>query len=124
MNVVDSSGWLEYFANSSNAAFFTPILEDVEHLVVPVISMYEVFRHMHRHYNRNAALEAAAMMRKGRVISLTDNLSITAALLGLKYKLAVGDSIILATAQEHEATLWTQDADFMRIPGVKYKLKK
>jgi hypothetical protein len=41
MNLVDSSGWLEYFADGRNAAFFAPALEDTENLVVSTINIYD-----------------------------------------------------------------------------------
>lgn len=120
MNVVDSSGWLEYFIDGDNTAFFAPAIENAEDLLVPTISLFEVFKRVLIEKNRNDALEAIALMKEGRVIDLDDNLSLIAAELSYRLKLPMADSIILATARAHDATLWTQDADFEGVEGVKY----
>lgn len=120
MNVVDSSCWLEYFIDGDNTAFFAPAIENAEDLLVPTISLFEVFKRVLIEKNRNDALEAIALMKEGRVIDLDDNLSLIAAELSYRLKLPMADSIILATARAHDATLWTQDADFEGVEGVKY----
>ena len=124
MNVVDSSGWLEYFINDSNAKFFAPIIENTDESLVPTISLFEVFKRVLIEKNRNDALEAVAIMKDGRVIDLDDSLALVAAELSYELKLPVADSIILATARAHNATLWTQDAHFKDMDGVKYIEKK
>jgi len=124
MNVVDSSGWLEYFANGPNAKHFQSPLKDSESLIVPVISVYEVFKVVLRERGETEALQAAAAMQKGLVVDLTVTLSLSASKLSLQHALPMADSIILATAQLHKATIWTQDVDFKGIPGVKYFPKK
>ena len=124
MNVVDSSGWLEYFANATNANFFAPVIEDTSNLIVPSISLTEVFKVVYRQRGENAALQVCALMRQGRIISLDETLSIAAAKLGVELKLPLADSIILATARKFNAILWTQDDDFEGIEGVKYIPKK
>jgi predicted nucleic acid-binding protein len=124
MNVVDSSGWLEYFIGGKNAAFFAPMIENAEDVLVPTISFFEVFKRVLTEKSRGDALEAIALMKAGRVIDLDDNLALVAAELSYDLKLPLADSIILATARAHNATLWTQDEHFKDLAGVKYIKKK
>lgn len=124
MNVIDSSGWLEYFINGSNANFFARIIEDTDEVLVPTISLFEVFKRVLIEKNRNDALEAVAIMKDGRIIDLDESLALVAAELSHELKLPLADSIILATARAHNATLWTQDAHFKGMDGVKYIEKK
>jgi predicted nucleic acid-binding protein len=123
MNVVDSSGWLEYFGNGSNADFFAPPLADAGALIVPAISIFEVFKRVLVQRDEAAALQAAALMQQGRVIPLDEALALSAAKLSVDLKLPMADSIMLATARGFEAVLWTQDADFENLPGVRYVVK-
>jgi predicted nucleic acid-binding protein len=120
-HVVDSSGWLEYLADSTNADFFAPIIEAPARLVVPTLSILEVFKVVLRERGEGDALQAAALMQQGHVVELDVALSIRAAEIGLRHKLPLADSVILATAQAYDSTLWTQDADFAGIPGVRYQ---
>ena len=120
MNVVDSSGWLEYFADGPRAAFFTTAIEKPADLVVPTISVYEVFKRVLQQRDHGAALQVVAVMRQGKVVELTEALAMAAARLSVKHRLPMADSIMLATAEAWEATLWTQDADFADVPGVRY----
>lgn len=122
-NVVDSCGWLEYFADGANADFFADTIEDVDNLIVPVISIYEVFKRILQQRGENDAIRAVAMMRQGTVVDLDTTLAIQAAQLGVHHKLPLADSLILATAQMHAATVWTQDSDFEDVPGVRYTQK-
>ncbi len=124
MNIVDSSGWLEFFTDGPNAQKYQLPLKDVETLVVPVISIYEVFKVVLRERNEDAAIQAAMVMQKGKVIEITPSIAIAAARISLKLSLPMADSLILATAELYNATIWTQDADFKDIPGVKYLAKK
>lgn len=124
MNVVDSSGWLEYFADEKNSNFFAPIIENTSELIVPVISIYEVFKKIISQRSENEGLYAVALMKQGLVVDIDEYISLIAAKLSVKYKLPMADSIILATAQKFQATLWTQDADFKGIDDVEYKIKK
>jgi predicted nucleic acid-binding protein len=123
MNVVDSSGWLEYFADGPNAGFFAPAAEDLDHLVVPTISLYEVFKRVLQQSTEGAALQAIAIMEQGQMVDLTPPLALRAATLSAQLKLPMADSIILATARAHGATLWTQDSDFEHVEGVRYRPK-
>ena len=120
MNVVDSSGWLEYFADGENADFFANAIEDTEALIVPVISIYEVFKKVYQQRGEGDALQSAAMMEQGNVIELNTTLALSAAKLSLDLKIPMADSIILATARQYGATLWTQDVDFRDVTGVEY----
>lgn len=123
MNVVDSCGWLEYFADGTNADFFAPAIEDTTSLIVPVISLFEVFKRILQQRTENDALRAVALMQLGRVIALDESLALSAAKLSFELKLPMADSLILATARTHAAVLWTQDDDFSGIQGVQYILK-
>ncbi|MBI3895171.1 MAG: type II toxin-antitoxin system VapC family toxin [Acidobacteria bacterium] len=123
MNVVDSSGWLEYFADESNASFFAPAIQTISELVVPSLSLYEVFRKILQHKNEEEALRAIGLMMQGSVADLTPPIALSAADLSLRFKLHMADSLMLATAQAYNATFWTQDADFENIPGVRYVRK-
>ncbi len=120
MNVVDSSAWLSYFADDANAEIFAPPIEDTKNLLVPSITLTEVFKHIARNRNRSCALEIIAHMELGRVIPLTETLTISAAQYGIKHNLPLADSIIYATAQHYQATVWTQDVDFDGLDGVNY----
>src|SRR3954462_4867418 len=120
MNVVDSSGWLEFFADGPNALFFAPSITDVEHLIVPVISIYEVFKRVVQQRNEADALQAVGLMAQGQVIEFNQKLALSAAKLSVDLKLPMADSMILATARAHQALLWTQDADFKDIDGIRY----
>lgn len=122
-NVVDSSGWLEYLTEGPNADVFAPAIEDPEHLVVPALSVLEVFKWVLREHGEDAALQAAALMQQGHVVELDVALAVRAAKLGVDHKLPLADSVILATAQAFGAMLWTQDADFDGLAGVNYTPK-
>jgi predicted nucleic acid-binding protein len=124
MNVIDSSGWLEYFISGENASFFTLAIQDVANVVVPTISIFEVFKRTLIEKGRTNALEAVAIMYDGKVVDLDREIALIAAELSYELKLPMADSIILATARAHDATLWTQDEHFKDIEGVKYKAKK
>ncbi len=115
-NVVDSSGWLEYFADTERASFFAPAIEDTARLIVPVISIYEVFKKVLRERGENAALQIASMMQTGKVVDLDCSLAMDAA----RHPLPLADSLIYATAINHKATLWTQDEHFKVLPDVQF----
>ncbi len=123
MNVIDSSAWLEYFADGPNASLFAPAIEDVALLVVPSITIYEVYRRIASQRGETDALTAVTAMHQGRIVELTAELSLSAARLGLAHRLPLADSIVLATARAHDAELWTQDADFDGLPGVQFRSK-
>lgn len=120
MNVVDSCGWLEYFADGQNADFFAPIIEHTSLLIIPAVSLFEVFKRVLQQRGETEALRAVALMQQGRVIVLDEVLALSAAKLSFELKLPMADSMILATARAHAAVLWTQDDDFAGIQGVQY----
>ncbi len=124
MNIVDSSGWLEYFANASNSEFFKEPIENTEELLVTTINLYEVFKVVLQQKGLDDALQAVAYMQQGKTIELSSELAINAAVISSKTGLPMADSMILATARYHDAALWTQDADFKNIEGVQYIEKK
>jgi toxin FitB len=124
VNLVDSSAWLEYFANGPNAAFFAPAIENSRDLIVPTIVVFEVFKRVLQQRDTRNALEVTAVLRNGRLIDLTPALAIAAARLSHFERLPMADSIIIATARAENAVIWTQDADFDGLPGVKYRPKK
>jgi predicted nucleic acid-binding protein len=124
MNIVDSSGWLAYFADEPNAKHFLTPLSDTASLIVPAVTIYEVFKVVFRESGENEALQAIAAMQKGTVVALTDSLAIAASKLSIQHALPMADSIILATAQEFNAIIWTQDSDLQNINNVKYFPKK
>jgi len=120
MNVVDSSAWLSYFAGDKNAGAFAKSIEAIEELLVPSITLTEVFKCIMRQRSEDVALEAIAHMEQGKIVLLDSPLAIDAAVYGLKYKLPLADSIIYATAKKFNAVIWTQDADFESLSDVKY----
>ncbi len=120
MNLVDSSGWLEYLADGKNADSFSDPLLDIKNLIVPTISIYEIFKVVLREKSENDALQSVAIMKQGTVVDLTLEISIQAAKFSLENKIPMADSIIYITGQIYNATIWTQDDDFMNLPNVKY----
>jgi predicted nucleic acid-binding protein len=124
MNLVDSSAWLEYFANGPNAGFFAPAVEKIENLLVPTICLLEVFKRVLQQRGAGAALQAVAQMQQAQVADLDAPLALSAAQISYDLKLPLADSVILATARAHGALIWTQDADFAKINGVKYVPKR
>lgn len=124
-NVVDSSGWIEYFTDGANADFFAPSIQKVADLVVPTLCMYEVFKRLLATMGEESALQAVGVMSLGREIELSRAIALDAAQISLRLKLAMADSVILATARAQNAILWTQDEHFKDISGVRYieKLK-
>lgn len=123
MNVVDSSGWIEYFLNSPMAAFFAPAAEDVTHLIVPSIALLEVHRFLSRTFppvDRDVCLD---VMRRAQVVDLTATRAIAASEAAQKHKLAMADAVMYSVAREFKATFWTQDADYKGLPGVRYQAR-
>ena len=120
MNLVDSSGWLEYFAAGKNAEFFASAIEDTEHLVVSAINIFEVFKRILAQRDEHSALQAVAIMEQGHVIDLSSEVAFSATQISFEKKLPMTDSIIYATAQSSSAILWTQDVDFNGLGNVQY----
>ena len=121
MNAVDSSGWIEYLSGGPNAAFFREPIEDPAALLIPTLSLFEVYRHLLRHVGRDDALRVMAAMCRRTVADLDDRLALAAAELSSATRLAMVDSVMLATARAHGAVPWTQDADFDGLEDVRLK---
>lgn len=115
-NVVDSSAWLEYLADSPAAKNFAAAIEDTHHLIVPAVCLYEVFKKVLRERGEGDALQVASVMQSGRVVDVDSSLALEAA----RLPLPLADSWIYATAQRHRATLWTQDEHFKSLADVRY----
>ena len=124
MNVVDSSAWLEYFADGPNAGSFAPVIERTNDLLVPSLAVFEVFKRIMMQRYEDAALHAVAVMQQARVVDFDAPMALTAARPSVELKLPLADSVILATARAHGATLWTQDSDFEGMSGVEYRKHK
>jgi len=120
VNLVDSCGWLEYFAGGPKAGTYAKPIEKTDQLLVPAICIFEVFKRVFQQRDEDAALHAVAAMNQGRVVELDSSISMGAAKLSVEFKIPMADSIILATAINHNATIWTSDADFKGIKGVKF----
>ncbi len=123
MNVVDSSAWLEYFADGPNAKHFAKVIEKPDELVVPSITLLEVFKRISQQHDASTALQYVAVMQQSTVMELDAALALRAAALGLRHKLPLADSIVYATAQQADAQVWTQDADFKGLPDVHFWAK-
>ena len=123
MNLVDSSGWLEYFAGGKNCEFFSPAIQDTENLIVSTINIYEVFKIVLQQRDENAALQAIALMEQATVTDVDSSIALSAARLSQELGLPMADSLILATVRRFDATLWTQDSDFAKLPDVEYVTK-
>jgi predicted nucleic acid-binding protein len=124
MNVVDSSAWLEYFADGPNASVFAKPIEATASLLVPSLSLFEVFKRVSQQRDEDEALRAIAVMEQGKVVDLDRATALEAARLSILHGIAMADSVMLATAQRHKATFWTQDSDFDGLPGARYYAKR
>lgn len=124
MNIVDSSGWLEYFADGPKASSFEKPLQDLENLIVPTICLFEVFKVVLRERSESDALQAIALMKQGKVVDLTAEIALEAAKISHDHKIPMADSIVLATALNWDGTIWTQDSDFEKFSRVKYFPKR
>ena len=120
MNVVDSSGWIEFFFAGSNGLVFKPVIEQRDKLLVPVITIYEVYKILSRKLPAGAVQSCLDVMRQGRVLDLTDRRAVAAADIAGKHKLAMADAVIYSMAREFDATLWTQNVDYEGLVGVNY----
>jgi len=124
MNIVDSSGWLEYFADGPKASSFEKPLQDLENLIVPTICLFEVFKVVLRERSESDALQAIALMKQGKVVDFTAEIALEAAKISHDHKIPMADSIVLATALNWDGTIWTQDSDFEKFSRVKYFPKR
>lgn len=124
MNLVDSCGWLEYFADGTGSGFFAPPVENTKDLIVPSICLFEVFKRVLQQKGEDSAIIAISAMRNGSIVDLNASIALDAARLGTRHRLPLADSVILATAQACNATIWTSDSDFKDIDGVKFLDKR
>ena len=124
MNLVDSSGWLEYLADGPDANFFASALEDTEDLLVSTVNICEVFKRVIQQRGEDAALQAVALMEQAEVVDLSAAIAMDAAKISVENKLHMADSLILATARARGAVLWTQDSDFDGLPEVRFLAKR
>ena len=120
MNLVDSSGWLEYFSDSRNARIFAAVIEDTENLIISSLNIYEVYKKVILNNNEDSAIEAAAVMQKGKVAEVSFSIAMQAAKFSYIFKLPMADCIIYITARENNAVVWTQDSHFKELEGVEY----
>jgi predicted nucleic acid-binding protein len=123
LNVIDSCGWLEYFADNRNEVFFTKIIEQNDSIIIPIICIYEVYKRSLEQRNETDTNTAIDYMKQYKIIAPGIEIALLAAKLSKKYKLAMADSFILATAYEYEADVWTQDSDMKDLPNVHYNPK-
>lgn len=123
MNLVDSSGWLEYLTDGKNAKFFAPVIENTDELIVSVINIYELYKKVIIEKDENAAIQVISLMQQAKVIDVTSSIAIQAAKFSHEFKLPMADSIIYTTARMYDSTVWTQDIDFKNLDGVKYYKK-
>ncbi len=121
MHVVDSSGWLAYFLASANGPYFRKVIQNQAELIVPAVAIYEVHKRLSGLVPAHDVQDCIDAMRSCAVVPITDQRAIAASLVAQQTKLAMADAMIYATAQEFNATLWTQDADYAKLPGVKYR---
>ncbi len=119
MNLVDTSGWLEFFFDGPLAKVFSAPIEKTSDLVVPIICLYEVFKKINQVADEAKALQIIAQMKQGRIVEINEEISLRAALISLNHKLPMADSIIYATTLCENAVLWTKDEHFKNLPSVK-----
>ena len=120
MNLVDSSGWIEFFKAGANGPLFKPVIEDRNHLLVPTIALFEVHKVLSRSLPADLVNQCLDVMRLGRVLDLTDERAIAASNIASRHRLAMADAAMYSLAQEFEATFWTQDVDYQGLDGVRY----
>ncbi|NWF50431.1 MAG: type II toxin-antitoxin system VapC family toxin [Ignavibacteriaceae bacterium] len=120
MNLVDSSGWLEYFADGKNAKHFAPIIQDLENLVVSTINLYEIYKKIIQQRDENSAIQAIAIMQQANIVEVTPQIAVEAAKISIENEIPMADSLIIATARSVNATIWTQDSDFKGLENVMF----
>ena len=124
MNVVDSSGWIEYFIDTVNADNFAQAIEKSALLIVPALSFFEVHRYLSKNTSAAQRDRCLDVMRRGSVVELTTVRAIAASDMALLHKLAMADAVMYSIAREFNATFWTQDVDYQDLPGVSYHAKQ
>jgi toxin FitB len=123
MNLVDSSGWLEYLTDDKNAKYFAPVIENTEELIVSTVNIYEIYKKVLAEKDESTAIQVAGLMQQATVIDVTPSIAVQAAKMSHKFKIPMADSVIYATARMNDSILWTQDADFKDLEGVKFYKK-
>jgi predicted nucleic acid-binding protein len=123
MNLVDSSGWLEYLADGKNAKFFASVIENTDELIVSVINIYEIYNKVLLEKDENTAIQVVGLMQQAKVIDVTPSIAIQSAKYSYQFKIPMADSIIYSTARMNDSIIWTQDVDFKNLEGVKYYRK-
>ncbi len=120
MNLVDSSGWIEYFRDTPRADLFATAIEDRHHLLVPTIALFEVHKILSRSLPEGLVNQCLNVMRLARVLDLTDARAVVAAKTARLHSLAMTDAAMYSMAREFDAEFWTQDIDYQGLPGVSY----
>lgn len=124
MNLVDTSGWLEYLADTKNAKNFAEAIENTDELIVSSINIYETYKKVLKERDEDAAIQIIGLMKQSKVFDVTSTIAVQAAKLSYEKDIPMADSIIYVTAKENDAIVWTQDADLKGLEGVKYFNKK
>ena len=120
MNLVDSSGWLEFLAEGKNAKLFAPALEKTDELIVSTINLYEIYKKILLEKDEHSALQVVGLMQQAKVVEVNSTIAIQAAKFSFEQKIPMADSLIYITARQNNAIVWTQDVDFKDLDGVKY----
>ena len=123
MNLVDSSGWIEYLTDSTRADLFAVPIEQRNQLLVPTIALFEVHKILSRSLNAGMVNRCLDVMRLGRVLDLTDARAIAASNISKTHGLAFADSAMYSIAIEFNAQFWTQDVDYQGLPQVQFFAK-
>ena len=123
MNVVDSSGWIEFFQAGDNGPIFKPVIEVRDLLLVPTIALFEVHKVLSRSLSEDLVTRCLDVMRLGRILDLTDKRAVAASKVARAHRLALADAAMYSMAREFEAEFWTQDVDYDKLPGVRYFAK-
>ncbi|MDB5891132.1 MAG: hypothetical protein JWP47_1963 [Polaromonas sp.] len=120
MNVVDSSGWIEFFQAGVNGPLFKPVIEQRDQLLVPTIALFEVHKVLSRKLPADLVERCLDVMRLGKVLDLTDRRAVAASKVSSQHRLALADAAMYSMAQEFGATFWTQDVDYDGLDSVRY----
>ena len=123
MNLVDSSGWIEFFQAGPNGPVFKPVIEQRDRLLVPTIALFEVHKVLSRSLAPDLVDRCLDVMRLGRVLDLTDARAVAASKVSRQHRLALADAAMYSMALEHGATFWTQDIDYDGLSSVRYFAK-
>ena len=122
MILIDSYGWIEYFANGPLAESYATFIEEAnaENTVTPTIVIYEVYKRIKSVKGEQKALEAYAQMSRTKIVELTSSLSLKAADTSITLDLGMVDSIVVATAKAYNAEIVTSDEHLKSLEKVKF----